>query len=79
MPGMSGIELTERLMVMYPEIRVLYMSGYTDSRIIFATDDANYIQKPFTVEGLARKVKDVLKKNADGLKFLQTFDIQYQS
>jgi two-component system cell cycle sensor histidine kinase/response regulator CckA len=79
MPGMSGIELTERLMVMYPEIRVLYMSGYTDSRTILGADDANYIQKPFTVEGLARKVKDVLKKNADGLKFLQTFDIQYQS
>jgi PAS domain S-box-containing protein len=79
MPGMSGIELTERLIVMYPEIRVLYMSGYTDSRTILGADDANYIQKPFTVEGLARKVKDVLEKNADGLKFLQTFDIQYQS
>jgi len=36
--------------------------GYTDSRIKFAGDGPNYIQKPFTVEGLARKVKDVLKK-----------------
>jgi DNA-binding response OmpR family regulator len=54
-------------------------SGYTDSRIKFAADGPNYIQKPFTVEGLARKVRDVLKKTADGSKLLQTFDIQYQS
>ena len=79
MPGMDGCELAQRLMVTYPEMGVLYMSGYTNSRIKFAANDANYIQKPFTVEGLARKVKDVLKKNADGSKLLQKFDILYQS
>ena len=79
MPGMSGAELTERLMVFHPELKVLYMSGYTDSRIIFAADDENYIQKPFTVEGLTRKVRNVLNKTVDGSNLLQEFDILYQS
>ena len=79
MPGMSGTELTERLTVLYPEIKVLYMSGYTDNRVIFRADDTNYIQKPFTVEGLARKVRDVLNKTAVGSNLLQKFDNLYQS
>jgi len=52
---------------------------YTDNRIKFAADGPNYIQKPFTFEGLAKKVRDALKKAGDGSKFLQKFDIQYQS
>jgi len=58
------------------------MSGYTDGRIIahsLAVEGINYIQKPFTVDGLAKKVRDVLKKRADGSKLLQEFDFQYRS
>jgi len=45
---------------------VLYMSGYTDNAIIHhgvLREGMKFIQKPFTVEGLARKVREVLDKD----------------
>jgi two-component SAPR family response regulator len=51
----------------YPEIKILYMSGYTDHAIVrhgVVEKGVNYIQKPFTMEGLARKVREVLDKDA---------------
>ena len=65
MPGMDGRELTNRLMLLHPEIRVLYMSGYTDNTIVHhgvLERGINYIQKPFTVGALAGKVREVLDK-----------------
>jgi CheY-like chemotaxis protein len=65
MPGMDGRELTNRLMLLHPEIRVLYMSGYTGNTIVHhgvLEDGINYIQKPFTVGALAGKVREVLDK-----------------
>ena len=65
MPGMSGRELSERLKPLYPQMKVLYMSGYTDNAITHhgvLEKGVNYIQKPFTVDGLARKVREVLDK-----------------
>jgi signal transduction histidine kinase/ActR/RegA family two-component response regulator len=65
MPGMTGRELAERLRVLFPQIRVLYMSGYTNHAIIhhgILGEGMNYIQKPFTLDGLARKVREVLDK-----------------
>jgi PAS domain S-box-containing protein len=66
MPGMSGSQLAKRLKPLYPEIKILYMSGYTDDAIVrhgVLEKGVNYIQKPFTMEGLARKVRDVLDKH----------------
>ena len=63
MPGMDGRELTNRLMLLHPEIRVLYMSGYTGNTIVHhgvLERGINYIQKPFTVDALAGKVREVL-------------------
>ena len=63
MPQMSGRELAEQLAVSRPEMRVLYMSGYTDDAIVrhgIGDGSANFIQKPFTPETLAHKVREVL-------------------
>jgi two-component system cell cycle sensor histidine kinase/response regulator CckA len=63
MPGMSGHELAERLESFHPEAKVLYMSGYTDHAIVMhgvLAEGVHYIQKPFTVDALAKKVREVL-------------------
>jgi two-component system cell cycle sensor histidine kinase/response regulator CckA len=68
MPGMSGSELAKLLKPLYPEIKILYMSGYTHNAIVrhgVLGKGINYIQKPFTMEGLARKVREVLDKDSD--------------
>jgi CheY-like chemotaxis protein len=65
MPGMIGRELAEKLHSLFPKIKVLYMSGYTSSAIVhhgILEEGMNYIQKPFTLEALARKVREVLDK-----------------
>ncbi len=66
MPGMSGRELAEKLLVLRPEMKVLYMSGYTDDTIVrhgVLEKGVNYIQKPFSMEVLAKKVREVLEKD----------------
>src|SRR5213083_40879 len=61
MPGMTGRELAERLVVVRPGTRVLYMSGYTEDAVVRETAAAHaFLQKPFEPETLARKVRDVL-------------------
>jgi two-component system cell cycle sensor histidine kinase/response regulator CckA len=63
MPGLSGKELASRLMMLRPEMVVLYMSGYTDSVVMkqgVEEGSVNFIQKPFTPVALSRKVREVL-------------------
>jgi CheY-like chemotaxis protein len=65
MPKLSGRELVDRIAGIRPEIKVLYMSGYTDNAIThhgILEKGMNYLQKPFTMEGLAKKVREVLDK-----------------
>jgi len=79
MPGMSGPELAGQLRVLHPELKVLYMSGYTDGRgsVYGLTNErATFIRKPFTVDGLSIKVRDALKEPIDRSEVLQEFDIQ---
>jgi CheY-like chemotaxis protein len=63
MPILNGRELSERLAVDRPEIRVLFMSGYTDDDIVrrgLLEPGAPFLQKPFMPADLSRKVRDVL-------------------
>jgi PAS domain S-box-containing protein len=63
MPEMSGPDLKKRLEQVKPEMKVLYMSGYTDGAIVqqgVLRDNASFIQKPFAPDALARKVRKVL-------------------
>jgi FixJ family two-component response regulator len=63
MPGITGRELTERLSHLRPEMKVLYMSGYTDDAIVrhgVLDADTPFLQKPFAPDTLARKARQVL-------------------
>jgi PAS domain S-box-containing protein len=67
MPELSGRELGSRLAVLRPELPVLYMSGYTGDDVIrrgLLEPGVPFQQKPFTPEGLARKVRDMLDGRA---------------
>jgi len=63
MPGMSGRELSARLCASRLDIKVLYLSGYTEDAIIHEgvlEPGTAFLQKPFTLQALARKVREVL-------------------
>ena len=63
MPQMGGRELAEKLTENLSEIKILFTSGYTDDSVIrhgVIETNTNFIQKPFTFDGLARKVRELL-------------------
>ena len=65
MPGMSGSALAERLRRKQPDLKVLFMSGYTDDAIAYhgvLDPGTPFIQKPFTLRDIAEKVRAVLRK-----------------
>jgi len=66
MAGMSGPGLVLRLQKLHPDVKVLYVSGYTEEATIHhgvLTEGIAFLQKPFTPDGLVRKVRQLLDKN----------------
>ena len=65
MPNMSGQELSARIKKLFPGIRILCTSGYTEDHIISTgeiTDDVNFIQKPFSAQAVLKKIRQILDK-----------------
>jgi two-component system cell cycle sensor histidine kinase/response regulator CckA len=61
--GMGGHELADRLTAEHPELRVLYCSGHDRGHLVrrgVLPSDALFLEKPFRVDGLSRKVREVL-------------------
>jgi CheY-like chemotaxis protein len=64
MPGMGGHELVERLRTRHPELRVLFMSGYADKAVTSngaVRKGTAYVEKPFSVELLMQRLREVLE------------------
>jgi DNA-binding NtrC family response regulator len=63
MPEMSGPDLIKQIEPIRPDLRVLYISGYTDEAIVhhgIPDSGAAFLQKPFLPDDLAVKVREVL-------------------
>ena len=66
LPGMNGREAVEQLLPRWPQLRVLYISGYNEDEILHRgvmRDQTHFLEKPFTPASLLQKVRAVL--NAD--------------
>jgi two-component system cell cycle sensor histidine kinase/response regulator CckA len=65
MPRMNGPELFQRLSALLPNLKVIYMTGHADDVILHSgvlTEGVDLLQKPLSVEGITRKVRDVLDR-----------------
>lgn len=66
MPDMGGSELAEILIKKKPELKVIFTSGYTDKYVIrqgIIDQEINFIPKPYSIDVLAKKIRDVLESN----------------
>ena len=63
MPGLNGKELAERVEQVYPTLKVIFTSGYTDNKIMqdgFLEKGVHFVQKPYSVSMLTSKIREVL-------------------
>jgi two-component system cell cycle sensor histidine kinase/response regulator CckA len=69
MPGLSGHELVQQLVAVRPSIKTLYLSGYAQDAFptpLTTDSQKTFLQKPFTLQSLARKVREILGPPARG-------------
>jgi PAS domain S-box-containing protein len=64
MPTMGGVELAEKFSAEFPDVPVLFMSGYSDQIMRHWNDLSAYIQKPFTLSDLLTQVRELLDRAA---------------
>jgi two-component system cell cycle sensor histidine kinase/response regulator CckA len=65
MPGMGGVEIAEKVVEIFPKAKVLFVSGYPDDDMLrrgILHDEVNFLPKPFSPDGLAYKVFELLKQ-----------------
>ena len=63
MPGMSGRQVADQLLGSRPGLKVLYLSGYTDTIVVHhgvLENGLHFLPKPFSREGLAKKIREIL-------------------
>ncbi|MGH7555678.1 MAG: PAS domain S-box protein, partial [Longimicrobiales bacterium] len=75
MPEMNGRDLADRIAVMRPGVRVLFMSGYTEDAIVHhgvLADGTAFLAKPFSPDGLVSAVRDALDSPSRARKPLQS-------
>lgn len=63
MPGIRGDELAKQLKIIHPEIKVIYISGYSDNSIfksVSQNGEAGFLQKPFNIDSMANKIREML-------------------
>lgn len=73
MSGMNGRELSDRVTAKRGETRVLFMSGHSDDAILrhgIETASANFIQKPFSIDALATRIRQTLANPLPGRRRL---------
>lgn len=66
MPQMNGRELADRLTPLWPDMKVVYMSGYTENAIVHhgvLEPNVFFIQKPFRVKTLLEKIREILTES----------------
>ncbi len=65
MPDMDGEELAKEIKRIFPKIKIIFTSGYTDNRIVnkgILDKNVNFISKPYTITELSKKIREVLNK-----------------
>jgi CheY-like chemotaxis protein len=62
MPGMNGVEVARQIYSKFPDLPVLFITGYVDQSVLAQIDEARIVKKPFVGEELATKVNAAILK-----------------